>query len=397
MAMDLMKSALFPIILGWFVASAAPPAGCDDLDRFRSDDHFVVLEGTIGDKAVKMQLLLSSGGEGRAGMSGSYHYVAVGDAIEVSGSATEGEGFDMEEYLGHGEWETTGTFRGTWNREFGDEPALLHLSGNWASADGKRTLPFVLDEVQGDGIAPVEFHNFSEKYERNGMQRSQALRLLQLTGKGAAIEVVNRRLRMMAMEWQAPMSNQESPAAARAEDPGLKGIALAVRAELPTDEERSDLDLSYSDSLTFDDVMEPCLNRRDLLSVTGRRYSYTGGAHGNSVAEHLTFDLRAGRVMELDELLKPGWKEAVTALAEASLRRAYGLKPVDPLDGEGPLQVERLELNENWYLTPEGLGFCYDPYEISSYAAGFINPVIRYRDLKDWIRPGSPLERMLEP
>lgn len=392
-----MKNALVlfaPILI---FASAAVPATGDELGQFLRDDRFVVLEGTIGEKArVKMQLLLSLGGEDGNAISGTYHYTAVGDAITVIGSISGDEGFEMEEFTGHDSWETTGIFAGTWNREYGEDPAPLRMSGTWSSPDGKRKLPFLLEEVRGNGIAPLRVYEFSEVYALNGMRRSQELHLLQVSGETPAIDAVNRRLRAWAMDWQAPMDEEATPRSPE-HAPDLKELALAVRALLPTEEEKADLDLSFSDSLTFDDSMEISLNRRDLLSVSAQRYSFTGGAHGNSVAEHLTFDLETGKVLTLDELLKPGWNEAVRALAEAALRRAHGLKPEDSLHEEGPLQVETLELNGNWHLTPEGLGFCYDPYEIAAYAVGFINPVIRYRDLKDWIRPDAPLARMLAP
>lgn len=394
---DPMKNALVLAAPVLIFASAALPATGDEMEPFLRDDRFVILEGTIGGKArVNMQLLLSLGGEDGNAIRGTYHYAAVGDAISLLGSIDGDEDFEMEEFMGHGSWETTGTFSGRWNREYGDDPAPLRMSGTWSSPDGKRQLPFLLEEVREDGIAPLKVYKFSEVYSLNGMERSQELHLLQVHGETPAIDAVNRRLRAWAMDWQAPMDEEATPRSPE-HAPDLKELALAVRALLPTEEEKADLDLSFSDSLTFDDSMEISLNRRDLLSVSAQRYSFTGGAHGNSIAEHLTFDLETGKELTLDELLKPGWNEAVRALAEATLRRAYGLKPEDSLHEEGPLQVETLELNGNWHLTAEGLGFCYDPYEIAAYAVGFIHPVIRYRDLKDWIRPDAPLARMLAP
>ena len=75
------------------------------------------------------------------------------------------------------------------------------------------------------------------------------------------------------------------------------------------------------------------------------------------------------------------------------MREEHGLKPDDSLSGEGPLFEDKFELNDNWFVTPAGLGFSYSPYEIGPYAAGFIEPVIPFAKLKDLLKEGSPLER----
>jgi predicted AAA+ superfamily ATPase len=64
-------------------------------------------------------------------------------------------------------------------------------------------------------------------------------------------------------------------------------------------------------------------------------------------------------------------------------------------DDKGPLFEDVFELNDNWFLSPEGLGFSFDPYEIGPYAAGFIELVIPYSKLKAWVKPGSALARIV--
>jgi hypothetical protein len=93
--------------------------------------------------------------------------------------------------------------------------------------------------------------------------------------------------------------------------------------------------------------------------------------------------------------LKPGWRDPLNVLAEAQLRAQYELKESDSLNDKGPLFEDVFELNDNWFLSPEGLGFSFDPYEIGPYAAGFIELVIPYSKLKAWVKPGSALERIV--
>ena len=114
-------------------------------------------------------------------------------------------------------------------------------------------------------------------------------------------------------------------------------------------------------------------------------------------ARHLIFDLLSGRELKIEDELKSGWYGEVKALAESSVRRQFGLKPGNPLTSPGPLSAENFELNENWFISAEGLGFYFDPYEIASFASGAIIPLIPLKKLKPMIRTGSPLEALTQP
>jgi hypothetical protein len=177
--------------------------------------------------------------------------------------------------------------------------------------------------------------------------------------------------------------------------PTLSSLEKAVRAILPTNEELKDLEISHFESLTFEEDFVVMLNMLEVFSMRMLHSEYTGGAHPNSSAGHVTFDLKTGEELTLDDLLKPGWRDPLTDLAEAQLRSQYELKEGDALNDKGPLFDNVFELNDNWFLSPEGLGFSFDPYEIGPYAAGFIEPVIPYSKLKDWVKPGSALERIV--
>lgn len=120
--------------------------------------------------------------------------------------------------------------------------------------------------------------------------------------------------------------------------------------------------------------------------------SYTGGAHGNQWDTHVTFDLTTGEVVTLDDLFKKGWEAPLTALAAATIRRDSGLQEDEPLT-EGPLFEDSLVLNSNWFLSPEGIGFSFVPYEIGPYAAGFIQPVMPLEVLGDLLKGNSLLDR----
>jgi len=64
---------------------------------------------------------------------------------------------------------------------------------------------------------------------------------------------------------------------------------------------------------------------------------------------------------------------------------------------EAGLFGETLELNHNWFITPEGLGFSYSPYEIACYARGFVKFVIPWKDVRPWLKNSGHLARLLPP
>jgi hypothetical protein len=290
----------------------------------------------------------------------------------------------------------TGRFEGTWS--FGESPGKARFEGSWTSGDGARRLPFTLVEVSGTANPGLEFYFFAEEYSRKqgsqAMQRAHSLSFPQLRGQGELIDRVNGFIRSLAL-LQVDAAKEEPKPPPQEPVPTLKTLEKAVRAILPTDEELKDLEIGHFESLTFEEDFGVMLNAKAIFSMRMLHSEYTGGAHPNSSAGHVTFDLKTGEELTLDDLLKPGWRDPLTELAEAQLRAQYELKEGDSLNDKGPLFEDVFELNDNWFLSPEGLGFSFDPYEIGPYAAGFIEPVIPYSKLRAWVKPGSALERIV--
>jgi hypothetical protein len=388
------KSALAAV---WLCLSVLAPAQEAETDPLPSDDRQqVVFEGRIGNKAlVRAMINVTPDDNGGSTLLGTYHYVSKGRAIQLWGRL-EGDQASLEESAYRYGDPVTGRFEGKWS--LGDAPGRASFSGSWTSGDGQRKLPFTLKEVQDEGVSGLDFYFFAEEYARqqgsNVLRREQSLSLPQLRGQGKPIKQVNGFIRSLAM-LQLAASKEPPQADDSPSTPSLKALENAVQAALPDHEELKTLEVGHFASLTFDEDFVVMLNTREVLSLRMLHSEYTGGAHPNHSAGHVTFDLKSGEELTLDDLLKPGWRDAVTRLAEASLREQHGLTEGDPLNGEGPLFENAFELNDNWFLTPEGLGFSFDPYEIGPYAAGFIEPIIPFAMLQDWVRPGSTLERVI--
>lgn len=359
-----------------------------------SGDHaFLILAGKVGESSpIQMQLMREPGDTGGNSMlHGSYHYLSQRKTLELSGRLRYDDSFELEESLPVVDAKSTGSFTGKW--QDGDDGGAIRLTGTWTSADGKRKLPFTLQQVQPEGSAALDFHYFEESYgrKRGGgyFERRSSLLFPQVRGTSGAASAVNAALRRIAD------GREEGEEAPRKEVPTLVQLENSVLAPMPDADQRAEMEISYSSSETYDDLFRIQLNAAGLLCIRHFHTEYTGGAHGNHWASHVTLDLSTGRQVTLEELLTPEPKAQLTRLAEAALREFYGLKPGEALNSDnGPLFENKFELNDNWFLTPGGLGFCFIPYEIGPYAAGFIEPVIPWEQLKPLIREGSPLEKL---
>lgn len=120
-----------------------------------------------------------------------------------------------------------------------------------------------------------------------------------------------------------------------------------------------------------------------FMTVQFDSYAYTGGAHPNSSVDILHISLQTGREVLLDE-----WIQDTTALKKVA--QSYFLaneKKVDPT--AAPDQYffgSEFVLPNAMYVSSTGLRLIYAPYEAASYARGFIEFTIPFKELKGILR-----------
>jgi hypothetical protein len=122
-----------------------------------------------------------------------------------------------------------------------------------------------------------------------------------------------------------------------------------------------------------------------ILSLAHYSYSYTGGAHGNYGTSYITINLTSNKVLALDNIINDAGRKQLRSLLEKEFRNQYNLRPTDSLSECG-LFENKIEPNENFYITEKGIGFCYVPYEIGSYVMGQIEIFIPFADLKNYLK-----------
>ena len=104
---------------------------------------------------------------------------------------------------------------------------------------------------------------------------------------------------------------------------------------------------------------------------------YWHAAHGYYWIDYYVLDRHTGKRLTWQDFVENTEEEMNALLGEYILAlQSYRNYPVDEYEASYALEKGRL------FLTPEGLGFHYDVYELTSYAEGDLDVIIPFEDLK---------------
>lgn len=138
------------------------------------------------------------------------------------------------------------------------------------------------------------------------------------------------------------------------------------------------------------DYLFPDYNANGMLIVRDMWYSYSGGAHGMHGSAYINADIQRRKILKLSDVITID-SNAISALLAAEVRRKYKAKPNEPLSNV--ILVDTVRATDNIIIADKGITFCYNPYEISSYADGEVKLFIPYSKLKPYLKQDF-VERM---
>ncbi|WP_274650700.1 DUF3298 and DUF4163 domain-containing protein [Paenibacillus humicola] len=128
-------------------------------------------------------------------------------------------------------------------------------------------------------------------------------------------------------------------------------------------------------------------NQKGILSLSLFNYAYTGGAHGLTLQQSLTFDMGSGKSYTLPELFKPGspYVRRLSDLIKLQIQ-ARQIATIEPFESIRP--------DQPFYIADRSLVVYFALYELAPYAFGFPYFPISVYDLTDIINPNGPLAPM---
>jgi hypothetical protein len=144
---------------------------------------------------------------------------------------------------------------------------------------------------------------------------------------------------------------------------------------------------------SYEEHFDTVVNTPRLLVVSQNRANNSGRAHGNYDKQYFVFDREATMLVRLSDLIRAEARPMLKVLMNRHLRADKKLDINDSLQRAGFFADEE-ELTDNYFLSPQGLGFHWDPYEIAPYAEGFVEAVVPYGEIENYLSPeGQRLAR----
>ena len=125
-------------------------------------------------------------------------------------------------------------------------------------------------------------------------------------------------------------------------------------------------------------------------------YTFSGGAHGSTEALFLNWDIRADKKIALDDIFITGYRQPLNKIAEKIFRSDEKLGDTASLATNYFFDKGKFSLNNNFMITPKGISFLYNEYEIKPYAEGQTTLFIPYAQIKPLIRRNSVVSQYLK-
>ena len=315
--------------------------------------------GTLGGNlAISMALTVQG-----SHVTGSYYYEKHKVSIRLEGNVDNAGRAQITEYSERGE--RTGVFVGT--------IMAADFNGTWTSADGKRSLPFALSAngrpapagISALGSVTLKTVKIDRSKElcKGNQCATLTISYPRVVSGPAGINapaLAQLVQKTIDEEWSAAKQNEflNNARESSTEDPGLP-------------------DQGYNWYL--DVTVTPIYNQKGLLVLREQHEEYTGGAHPNHFTKLFNFDATVPRRIALADFLKPGYQQKLDPLVRAELNHR---EPENSFE----------HINDNFAITPKGLVFVFDPYEVAPYAAGSFEVTIPWAKISNLLKENGPVK-----
>lgn len=117
-----------------------------------------------------------------------------------------------------------------------------------------------------------------------------------------------------------------------------------------------------------------------IMVYTITSSTYTGGAHGMYGITAHNYSIAGGYELTLSDLFTETQRAALDTLIRSKLYAQFKVTGDDGLAEQG-FFPEYIGTTENFAVTPEGITFYYNPYDIGCYALGDLEVVVSCEEL----------------
>lgn len=319
--------------------------------------------GKIGNYPIVMDLIKEG-----VDIYGSYYYIKSGIPLELRGEINEDGSFGMLE--SDENYNSTGHFSGQISRG-------IVISGNWTNLKNDKSLPFYLEESTDHPLSIEFIIRFSENcdnvqevdpeddMEEENRCTTLDLKLIQVKTPSAEVtKKINQTILKAVFELDFGEERYTT----------IDELMNSVNAPQPYG--------GYERVISSSFIM----NDKDILSIDIGQYYYGyGAAHPNGDGYCYNFNTKTGEIITLDEILIPNYSTPLNRIGETYFIKEYGSENWD-------FEVGSFELNTNFLITPTGLLFSFNRYEIGPYVMGVPSVFLPYSKISHLIKPNSLLK-----
>nr|MBP7472501.1 DUF3298 domain-containing protein [Prevotella sp.] len=122
--------------------------------------------------------------------------------------------------------------------------------------------------------------------------------------------------------------------------------------------------------------------KEGYLNYLASIYYYGGGAHGSSLTTSLNFDKMSGKLITLNDLFAPGYKETLNAIIKKCMMKKYKVSKWVDLTNQGIFSFGKVYAPDNFIISDKSITFIYCDDEIAPHCVGEIRLTINNDDLK---------------
>jgi hypothetical protein len=131
-----------------------------------------------------------------------------------------------------------------------------------------------------------------------------------------------------------------------------------------------------------------------IMELSG--YRFLGGARGYTLTNFINWNTKAGKKIELKDILTDDYAKGLNSIAEKIFRKQEKLSDSTALKPNYLFAEGKFALNNNFLITPIGIRFLYNQYEIKPYPAGETNILIPYSDIVSLLRPNTVITQYIK-
>jgi hypothetical protein len=130
------------------------------------------------------------------------------------------------------------------------------------------------------------------------------------------------------------------------------------------------------------------------LEIDG--YAFQSGARGYTGISFINWNAKINKPVYLSDILENDFQTKLTEIADSIFRKSENLSDTASLKPNYFFKNGVFSLNNNYLITPLGIRFLYNEYEIKPYAAGQTNLLIPYAKIKSLLLPHTVISQHLK-